>query len=420
MEFNHLYIDPRDHMGIAAELIRRFQIFYYKGYFYEFNGKYWDEISEDDLYLRIGDIIHSYNESKLNSVARILRAKSKEIIPNNYEGIPLLNGIYMVEKNKLVHYKPEFRVIQIIPIVYDAQKQCPMFNNYLNSCFDGDTDKIEKLMLLQEFAGYCLLQNTGKQKALYLVGEGCNGKSVFLDILKGFLGQENVNASDLVELTDKRYTNSIQNKYLNICDDLDFKQQFNEGIFKTIVAGGLLTAAPKYKSQYSFSTHCKLVFSANGLPQTKDTSFGYHRRWLFVNFNRIIPANERIENLANMILEAEKSGILNWAIAGLKRLLQDGFTIPASTLEINEKYKARSSSVLSFIKHSVWEKPNERILKTDLYNAYNSFCITNNLKAKSSPNFFDDFFTHVQFAEKIKSNGYWYIKNITISEKEPE
>jgi putative DNA primase/helicase len=56
-------------------------------------------------------------------------------------------------------------------------------------------------------------------------GSGDNGKSVFLKLLKMFLGSENVSHASLQELSDDRFAAAdMYGKLANICADLKLKK----------------------------------------------------------------------------------------------------------------------------------------------------------------------------------------------------
>jgi len=57
-----------------------------------------------------------------------------------------------------------------------GMEACPQLRPFLRYNLENDN---ERIALLQEWAGYCLLPTTDLQKFLLLEGEGSNGKSVY-------------------------------------------------------------------------------------------------------------------------------------------------------------------------------------------------------------------------------------------------
>ena len=84
--------------------------------------------------------------------------------------------------------------------------------------------------------------------------------------------------------------------------------------------------------------------NSNHLPKTRDSSEGFNRRWLILEFNNRIPADRRVIDLDAQILEHERDAIVAWAIQGYKRLMDNGsFTLPTSHLALVESMAADNS-----------------------------------------------------------------------------
>ena len=80
---------------------------------------------------------------------------------------------------------------------YDAAAQCPLWENFLREIFDNDTEMIR---YIQKAVGYSLTGSTQEQCAFFLIGDGCNGKSTFLDIIRQLFGNyaNNMQAESLM------------------------------------------------------------------------------------------------------------------------------------------------------------------------------------------------------------------------------
>ena len=60
-------------------------------------------------------------------------------------------------------------------ITWDANATCPRWERFLDEIFRDDIDKAQKIRLVQQWFGYCLIPLTDMQKMLMLIGEGENG-----------------------------------------------------------------------------------------------------------------------------------------------------------------------------------------------------------------------------------------------------
>ena len=140
-----------------------------------------------------------------------------------------------------LHRRDLYQNIQF-PYDFDRELQCPNWVMFLESLeFDPDT-----LKRLQEWAGYCLLpmvQST-LQKSLFFIGEGANGKSVFLETIAAVLN--NVTHLELSELFDRFKIAELEGKLANICTDVETSKVM-DARFKKIVAGEPQSAERKFK-----------------------------------------------------------------------------------------------------------------------------------------------------------------------------
>ncbi len=85
------------------------------------------------------------------------------------------------------HRRENYRTAQI-PHAYDLAARCPRFEQYLNDVFRDDSDQEEKKTLILELMGYTLTSNAKMEVYAMLIGSGANGKSVLLEIIRGWLG----------------------------------------------------------------------------------------------------------------------------------------------------------------------------------------------------------------------------------------
>ena len=134
--------------------------------------------------------------------------------------------------------------------------------------------------------GYCLLpQVIGTlQKSLFFIGEGSNGKSVFLGTVASIL--DNVSHLELSELFDRFKIAEIEGKLANICTDVETSKVMDVR-FKKIVAGEPQSAERKFKDPFQFQPFAKILFSANDFIPTKDRTHGFYHRFDIVRFDRI-------------------------------------------------------------------------------------------------------------------------------------
>ena len=213
---------------------------------------------------------------------------------------------------------------------------------------------IERQRVLAEFLGYVFIKhgsNTLKEeKALILYGTGANGKSVFFEIVTAMFGRENVSNYSLQSLTEEKgfYRAKISNKLVNYASEISGKLEAS--LFKNMVSGEPVEACLKYGQPFTMTDYAKFIFNCNELPKDVEYTNAYFRRFLIIPFDVTIPENEQDKNLHAKIIEKELSGVFNWVLDGLNRLLeQKRFSECEAAQKAVEKYKIEMVKKLKYV-----------------------------------------------------------------------
>jgi len=312
----------------------------------------------------------------------------------------LQNGIYNLETGTLEEFSPYIEyhgerkgpkpsTIQL-PVTYDPQTDCPLCKKFFEEVMHADD-----IPVAQEIFGWCLLSDYRFHRSVMLIGGGRNGKSTFLNLLIKFLGEENITGMTLQELDADPFSKSrLFGKLANIFPDLPEKALQGSGIFKAITGGDLrIHANVKFKSGFEFENTAKLLFSANVVPAAQDESDAYFRRWILLTFPNAFDEKKADKTLLKkMTTPEELSGLFNWAVKGLKRLLEnDGFSYSKSTDETREEYIRKSSPVAAYCMDCIEANWETWVSKDDIYNEYKAYCQEFNLVVKADNSFFREF-----------------------------
>jgi putative DNA primase/helicase len=222
-----------------------------------------------------------------------------------------------------------------------------------------------------------MLPNTSIQKAVLLSGEGANGKSVFLNLLVTFLGRSNASAVSLHRLESNRFSVArLIGKLANICPDLPSEHLAGTSVFKAITGGDSLQAEYKHRDSFDFIPFARLVFSANHLPRSQDSSHAFFRRWLVVPFLRTFEPHEQIPRRildARLLAARELSGLLNRALDALPRLNdQRGFSEPASVRDAWRDFHATTDPLAVWLDQYTIDDPNGYVPMDTLRASYNA------------------------------------------------
>jgi len=313
-------------------------------------------------------------------VLELIRGKTyidrDDLNANKWE-IALKNKIYNIKEDNFRNHNPKDLFSVSIPVKYDKKADCPKIKKFLSEILDPSN-----IPVIQELFGYCLYREYPIQKAIMFIGEGANGKSVLLNLLKTFLGKENVSSIPLQSLDRNRFAASqLYNKLANIYPDISNRALYDTGVFKMMVGGDMITAEQKFRDGFNFTNYAKLLFSCNQLPETHDNTKAYFRRWIIIDFPNTFKGSKADKKLIHKLTtEEELSGLLNWAIEGLKRLTTEwDFTNSKAMNEIERIYKMKSSPLSAFVDSELEINMGEYVTKDELYEKFQDFCENNGL-----------------------------------------
>ncbi len=318
---------------------------------------------------------------------KILTTKRMNEIPLQEYVINLKNGRLDVRTGELLPFSPEFIDFARIPVVYDPDAYCADLDKMLNKVFKHDRQVID---LFEEMVGYILIKNARFRKGFLFYGSGSNGKSTILNLLKKFIGEENLATVELRKFsTDPFMTAELENKLANIGDDIDANEIADTGTIKKLFTGESMAAQRKYQQPFTLKNYAKMIFSCNKLPRILDKSQGMYSRLMLIPFTATFSADDEdfdpfIED--KVTTDQALSYLLNIGLRGLRRLLHNNkFTEPDVVVKAMESYKHDNSTVLTWITEEAIE--TKRLLgeTTDqLFSEFKDWCVRGEIKYGAS------------------------------------
>jgi putative DNA primase/helicase len=325
-------------------------------------------------------------------------------MPENSENIliNLKNGTFEIDRNGKGELRPanksDFLKYQL-PFKYDSGAQCPLFQKYLDISLP---DKASQAVLA-EYIGYVFAPNLKLEKALILYGSGANGKSVFFDIISALLGTQNVSSYSIDALCEQNgyYRAMIANKLINYSSEIG--KRFEVDKFKQLCSGEPVEARLPYGEPFQIRNYARLVFNANQLPKDTEQTTAFFRRFLIIPFTVTIPPGQQDIELSKKIIDNELSGVFNWVLSGLDRIIkQKGFSKCDAAEKELEQYRRESDSVEMFIDENDYRKSiNDSKQLKDLYSEYRIYC--NDVGNRTC--------SLKTFSQRLKDKGFEVMRN---------
>ena len=311
--------------------------------------------------------------------------KPEDIGVNEYI-INLKNTRLDLRTNKALPFDPKSVEFARIPVNYNPDAYCADLDKALNKTFCGDREVIN---LFEEMVGYMLIKNCRFRKGFLFYGDGSNGKSTILNLLKKFIGEANCSTIEMEKLSDKFKTAELENKLVNIGDDINRKDITDTGLLKKLFTGESVTVERKNGHPFTMRSYAKQIFSCNEIPRIADKSHGMYSRLILIPFIATFSSTDEdfdpfIED--KITTDEALSYLLNMGLRGLRRLLANNdFTYPEVVKKALENYKTDNSTVLTWI---VEENIGTKMLTSNttarLFSDFKDWCNRNDIKYGSS------------------------------------
>ena len=380
-------------------------------FIYLFNGTFWNEIDKESFQKFLGEAAEQmgvtifssrYYQFRENLFKQFLSSAYLPTPESNDEKvlINLQNGTFEISPqgtNLRPFDRSDFMTYQL-PFEFNPQAKAPQFEAYLNRVLPD----IDRQKVLAEYLGYVFIKHGSKalkeEKALVLYGTGANGKSVFFEIVNSLLGVENVSSYSLQSLTNDNgyFRAKLANKLVNYASEIN--GNLEASIFKQLVSGEPVEARLPYGQPFNLKQYAKLIFNCNELPKDVEHTNAYFRRFLIIPFDVTIPPQEQDKQLHTKIIDKELSGVFNWVLEGLNRLLeQKRFSECEAAQRAVEQYRIESDSIQMFLGENEYIISNtSEIALKEMYSEYRSYCIESGFKVCSIRT----------FADRLRNAGY--------------
>jgi putative DNA primase/helicase len=319
------------------------------------------------------------------------------------------NGMLDWRTGELQPHAPHFGSTVQFPIAWTGDRDTPIFDKWLAQTLSPDY-----VEFVWEMLGYMLMSGNPLQVAFMFYGTGRNGKGTLMRVIEHMLGASNVSAVDLDALNTNRFAAaSLFGRIANLAGDIDPTFQENTGRFKKITGGDVMDAEEKHRQSFRFTSWAVPVFSANKVPGSSDTSFGYLRRWKIVRFQHEV-TDADVDLDLDTKLEPELPAIAARAVEALRPLMERrNFKSDGDIARGLEEFADTIDQVRQWANDETRMVAKHREAAPVCYSTYRSWADKNGngrLKAQ-------EFYSRLEGMglRKVKSSGNWFIEGLMIA-----
>lgn len=292
------------------------------------------------------------------------------------------NGYIDLTTGELGDYEPMHYGTMCSAVSYDPEAKAPQFESFLEQI----QPKPEIRAFLQRWFGYSMSGAMKEHKAVYLLGEGRNGKGTLIHVLRQILGQYTAAAQASTFATPVHKQDGSANTpdlavmvgvRMVTVSEIAEDDILNEARLKEITGEDPLTAMAKFEKPFTFQPQCKLTFLTNNKPRIKGADFGIWSRLILVPFDvryGTEPGDKAPDMELKDKLATELPGILNWLVQGFIEWKRVGLKPPAECLAAADDWKTEAAQeVHDFFDECVEIVPDAKHIKvkfSDLYAEY--------------------------------------------------
>lgn len=353
----------------------------------KYDGKKW--IIVEDLEITAFATKHFNPTAKNTMRAEFLGIiKNKKISSKNFTGkdnnnfINFDNGVLNIKTRELLPHSEDYGFTYCLPYAYNPNATCPNFDAMMSAVTLADKD-LENVIL--EFVGLAISgrPNSWVQKVMVLSGEGSNGKSTFMNIIRKLVGEDCYSAVSLASMAKENTRYNMLGKLFNISFDEDPKALLKGGVnvFKAISAGDPVDIKKLYSDPISAPINSKLIVACNKPLETNDHTHAVYRRMLIIPFRAKFEGATDNKNIAES-MGKEMSGIYNRVLDGLDRLIENegNFSNSKIVTDALKEYKQESAVFQRFFDDS-FETTDDKahfVSNQEIMGKFKSWCELNN------------------------------------------
>lgn len=398
----------------------RWKLIFHRGLFYLWTGTRWREVDFNTLEATVYELFETayyetvngntgvieqidfdLNPGRLTALTRGLQNKvlvDRDVDspawldgnvpvddePTAKDGSPMRASEMIATRNGLLHtrsrtffaHTPRLFNRTSADYDYDAKARAPRaWLDFLESMWGDDPESVETL---QEWFGYCLTSRTDLQKMLMIVGPRRGGKGTIVRVLEHLLGDDAVTASSLSALNKDFGLANFEDKQLAVMGDVRFRSRDDADAVQnllSITGEDKVLVNRKYVNAYPVRLPTRILLLSNELPQLKDESGALKSRIVLLRLTQTFLGREDITLQERLTSDEALSGIFNWALVGLDRLLARGrFEQPKSALEDLDIIEHLGSPTLAFVADCCVIDANQLVERKTLYNVFRAWC----------------------------------------------
>jgi P4 family phage/plasmid primase-like protien len=291
--------------------------------------------------------------------------------------VPVRNGVDSIEDGVLHPHSADWHYRGVIGADYEPTANCPRWIEFVN----GALDNVDDRELLQRIFGLLMVGVNFLQIMVLMYGEAQSGKGTIARVMASLVGKENTATLRTDKLSERFELGRLRHKLLLYGPDVsqDFLNVSGAYLLKCIT--GEDPISPEYKN----SNAVPAAQAVHGLPVVTSNSrlrvrfegdkTAWKRRLVALNFGKAVSDIDRINSLSEILMDSEASGILNYALDGVRLLAKDGCRLGLTDRQkqVRDSLLDESKSYVAFAREGVFEDEMGQLTADQAWRGYVNF-----------------------------------------------
>lgn len=360
----------------------------------------WEIVDETDLMNSLEEVLKFKGEtSRANIKARYLecfKRIGRKNIPKEppKHWIQFKNRIFDLKTRETSNATPEWFFCNPIPHEIGKSSDTLVMDALFKSWVGEDN-----VRTLYEILAYCCYSDYPIHTIFCLIGSGRNGKSRFLDLIRKFIGITNGTSTELDSLLDSRFESAkLYKKLYCVVGETNFGIMQKTSLLKKLSGQDMVGGEYKGKQPFDFQNYSKIIIASNSLPTSMDTSDGFYRRWMIIDFpNEFSEGRDILETIP----KEEYCNLSSKIINIIPTLIDFGKFSNQGTIEQRKKMYIMSSNPLPYFIDNFCDKGIDfNIQSQELYRHYVQYLIKHKKRKVS----------RTEFREALSLEGFEALK----------
>jgi putative DNA primase/helicase len=326
----------------------------------------------------------------------------------DFDAHPMLlnvrNGVIDLRNGELMPHNPGLRLTQMAAVDYEQDARSELWERFIREVTSGDEERAE---FLQQAFGLALTGDVSDEVLVCHNGGGCNGKSTALEAVGKMLGDYaavappgmfaarkfDAHPTEIAGLRGKRFVTATEQ---------EANKALRESLIKQMTGGDTIRTRGMREDFWEMVPTWHIHIAYNTAPRLSGTDDGIRRRL------RVVPWDASFKHAPDPTIkerltgEAERAGILNWCLDGLRKRLASGRLFsPESVMIATEEYIDDEDLIGRFIVERTEGDTDSVIEVREMLRAFREW-----MQADGAPRYVVDGFTATALGRELARRGY--------------